>query len=242
MTEFLYGIHPALETLAAGRRRVHRAWLADRDAGNRLRALRAAFSRHSLDVSTTTRETLRRLSGSTEHQGVVIETDAYPYAGLDGLGEPSRVLLMDNVEDPQNVGAVLRSALFFGWRAVLLSARGVPGVYPSVVKASAGASEHLSVARDRPANRYFGWLRQHGYTVAVLETGGKTAPEELALRSPAKLALVLGGEHRGVGQYIRMHADAIVGLAGCGPVTSLNASVAAGIILHRLAEKEIAKS
>ncbi len=237
MTEYLYGIHPVLETVKAGRRSVQRAWLADRDAGGRLRAVRAALVQGGVATTTAGRETLRRLCGSTEHQGTVVETTEYPYAGIDSLAALNRVVLLDNVEDPQNVGAVLRSALFFGWRGVLLSQRGVPGVYPSVVKASAGAADHLMIVRDRSANRYLRWLLEHDFTVAVLDAAGTTTPETLAAAPPARLALVLGGEHRGVGQYIRMNADYIVGMPGQGPVTSLNASVAAGIVLHRLAEE-----
>ncbi len=236
MQEYVHGIHPVLELLGAGRRTIRRAWLAERDAsGGRLGALRSAFEKKQLTVASADRETLRRLCGSAEHQGVVVETDAYPYVEVETLESLDRLVLLDNVEDPQNVGAVLRSALFFGWRGVLLSVRGVPGVYPSVVKASAGASEHLMITRDRSANRYLRWLRDHDYTVAVLDAAGTTTPETLAAQGICRLVLVLGGEYRGVGHYIRMNADYTVGIAGRGPVTSLNASVAAGIVLHRLA-------
>lgn len=236
MQEYIHGVHPVLELMRAGRRPVRRAWIAERDVGGgRLGALRTAFEKKQVTVTSANRETLRRLCGSAEHQGVVVETDGYPYVDIEALESMNRLVLLDNVEDPQNVGAVLRSALFFGWRGVLLSQRGVPGVYPSVVKASAGASEHLMINRDRSANRCLRWLHDHGYAVAVLDGAGTTTPESLASQGIARLALVLGGEHRGVGHYIRMNADYTVGIAGRGPVTSLNASVAAGIVLHRLA-------
>ncbi len=234
--EYIYGIHPVTEALKAGRRRVRCAWLASSDSGGRLRQVRALLGQRAIPVETADRERLQRRCQSAEHQGVVLETDAYPYADSDALEALNRIVLLDNVEDPQNVGAVLRSALFFGWRGILLSVRGVPGVYPSVVKASAGASEHLLICRDRSANRWLQWLRERAFTVGVLDAAGPDALDRVAVAAPARLALVLGGEHRGVGQYIRMHADYRLGIPGQGPVDSLNASVAAGIALSRLAK------
>ncbi len=168
------------------------------------------------------------------HQGVVLETDPYPYASLGALQGAGRLLLMDNVEDPQNVGAILRSAEIFGWRDVLLANRGVPEIYPSVVKASSGATEHLRIARDRTATDYVRALLPLGFTLAALDARGSDALEPLGARPPAKLLLVIGGEHRAVGQHILNQAHYRLRIPQRGRITSLNASVAAGIALYTL--------
>ncbi len=236
MREYLYGVHPVLEMLRAGRREARRAWLTQPVQGARLREICALLKNRRIPAEAAERSLLQRLCKSAEHQGVVVETTGYPYVDIEVLASFKRLLLLDNIEDPRNVGAVLRSALFFGWHGIMLSLRGVPGVYPSVMKTSAGAADYLSITRDRSANRYFRWLREYGYTICVLDAAGERMPDDIAGSSRTeRLALVVGGEHRGVGQYIRMNADHVIGIKGCGPIDSLNASVAAGIALCRLA-------
>ncbi len=233
--EHLYGINPAFEALRAGRRTIRAAYFGPGgEGGSRRRKLTELLAAAGVPVQPADKRRLFQLCGATEHQGVVLEVSPYPYAALEELQAASRLLLVDNVEDPQNVGAILRSAEVFGWRDVLLANRGVPEVYPSVVKASSGAAEHLRIARDHTATEYVRRLLPLGFTLAALDGRGTDALDDLAARPPEKLLLVIGGEHRAVGQHLLNQARYRVAIRQQGRITSLNASVAAGIALYAL--------
>ena len=219
-TEYIYGINPAFEVVRARRRK-----------------LTELLNETKVPVTVTDKHHLFNLCRTKEHQGVVLEAEPYPYASLEGLQEANRLLLIDNVEDPQNVGAILRSAEIFGWHDVLLANRGVPEIYPSVVKASSGATEYLRIARDHTANEYVKALLPLGFTLVALDAHGKEDLRRLSERNPNKILLVIGGEHRAVGQHILNQAHHIVNIPQQGRITSLNASVAAGIALFMLQPK-----
>ncbi|MCC5806363.1 MAG: RNA methyltransferase [Opitutales bacterium] len=234
--EFLYGLNPAFEALIAGRRRFHGAYINAATAGSgRLRKLTERIEAGGIPVEWSDKGRLQQLCGSREHQGVVLRTSLYPYTPHDDLLTAGRVLLLDNVEDPHNVGAILRSAEVFGFSEVLLPLKGVPEIYPSVAKVSAGAVEHMRIARDCTANRYAMQALERGYHIAALDAKGAVELREFAARPPDKLLLVIGGEDRGVGQYILNQAHTTLRLDQAGRVNSLNASVAAGIAMFALA-------
>ena len=234
--EFLYGINPAFEVVRADRRTVNAAFLNDAARGNpRLKRLSAFLQRRHIPVEWTSRERLFRLCRHREHQGVVLQVGRYPYCPYGKLFDARRLLLLDNVEDPQNVGAILRSAEVFGFHSVLLAARGVPPVYPSVVKASAGACEFLSISRQLGANNAFRRSRENDYVVIALDAKGDCDLGDLIELADRKVMLVVGGEDRSVGQYILQRADYVVRLRQHGRVNSLNTSVAAGIAMFALA-------
>lgn len=233
--EHIHGMNPAFEVIRARRRRIHKAYLQQGlEASARMKKLASSLKAMAVPVEQVTKQRLFQLCRSSEHQGIVLTADPYPYVPFESLLTCPRLLLLDNVEDPQNVGAILRSAEVFGWEAVLLSARGVPAVYPSVVKASAGATEYLRIARDRAANAYVKPLLEKGYTLVALDEHGKENIQTIRDRVFEKLLLVVGGEHRSVGQHILNQARHIVGIHQRGHIQSLNASVAAGIALFLL--------
>jgi 23S rRNA (guanosine2251-2'-O)-methyltransferase len=235
-TEYLYGLNPAWECLRAGRRRIFEALFNAATADSpRLRKLRDRLAAAGVPLSLTDKGRLHQLCGSTEHQGVLLKVARYPYLPAAELYGAERLLLLDNVEDPHNVGAILRSADVFGFHDVLLPVRGVPEIYPSIAKVSAGAVEHLRIARDAAANRYAERAREAGFHIAALDAGGKVELRAFAATAPEKLLLVIGGEDRSVGQYILNMADAVVRLDQHGRINSLNASVAAGIAMFALA-------
>ena len=235
MKEYLYGINPAFEVVRAGRRKVYCVYIAEttRAAGRTIKLLEL-LKKAGVKAEFANKRRLFDLCRTTEHQGVVVEAESYPYASFAELLDQKRLLLLDNIEDPQNIGAILRSAEVFGWRHVLLSNRGTPEVYASVVKAGAGATEYLQVARDHSANYYVREAIRNDFTIVALDSAGKTALDELALESGARTMLVVGGEHSGVGQLILNTAHYVVKIPISGKISSLNASVAAGIAMHDL--------
>jgi len=233
--EFIYGLNPCFEALRAGRRRFYDALINENTKDSpRLKKLIELLKRNAVPVGYTDKGRLTQLCGSHEHQGAVIRSGLYPYVEWESLFDEQRLLLLDNVEDPHNVGAILRSAEIFGFGGVFLPTKGVPEVYPSVVKVSAGAAEFMKIARDRESNKYAREAKERGYKILVLDAKGSTLLDSLNGMPDEKLLLVVGGEDKGVGQFILNMADHVVSIEQCGKVNSLNASVAAGIAMHSL--------
>ncbi|NDV61202.1 RNA methyltransferase [Puniceicoccales bacterium CK1056] len=234
-TEYLYGLNPAFECLRAGRRKVHEAFINELTANSaRLKTLRRLLDERDIRVNLTDKGRLHQLSASTEHQNVVMKVDRYPYVTHTECLAAERVLLLDNVEDPHNVGAILRSAEVFGFHHILLPTKGVPEVYPSVAKVSAGSVEFLNIARDCNSVTYVQKALDAGYCVAALDAKGSVQLEEFAKDTHNPLLVVIGGEDKGVGQFILNHATATLAIPQSGKINSLNASVAASITLYAL--------
>ena len=234
-TEFLYGLNPAFECLKAERRKIFQVHINERSSHmGRIKVLAKRFEEKDVPIDWTDKGRLHQLTGSTEHQNVVIKVSRYPYVDHTSLLDKPRLLLLDNVEDPHNVGAILRSAEVFGFHGIFLPIKGVPEVYPSVSKVSAGAVEFLPIARDCNANTYVQTAIESGYHVASLDAKGKVDLETLSASAPEKLLLVIGGEDKGVGQFIINNSDSVLALPQSGKINSLNASVAAGIAMFEL--------
>lgn len=138
--EYVYGINSCFEVIRGGKRKIYQVYLGEKNVNNpRIKKLIEVLDKKEIPHEWVTKERLNQLSGSTDNQGAVMKTSLYKYEGLESVIGAKRILLLDNVEDPHNVGAVLRSAEIFGFKSVLLPVRGVPEIYPSVIKVSAGA-------------------------------------------------------------------------------------------------------
>lgn len=234
-TEYVYGVNPAFELIRGSRRRAYKLFINQSAVeAPRLKKLADFARRENIPVQSVEKGRLFDMCRSHDHQGAVVETEAYPYAELDGIWEEKRLLLLDNIEDPHNLGAILRTAEVLGFRAVCLPTKGVPGVYPSVVKVSAGATEHLQIVRQRNANQYARKAAESGYRIFALDAKGKLDLPDLAAQKPERYMLVVGGEDKSVGQFILNMADHIVAIPQAGKVGSLNASVSAAIAMYAL--------
>lgn len=234
--EYVYGINPCFELIRGGKRQVKEVLLNEAIQGNRrLKKLSELAAQREIPVNWVSKERLTQLSGSREHQGAVARTSLYRYTKWDEIQNgANRLLLLDNVEDPNNTGAILRSAEVFGFHDVLLPIKGVPEIYPSVVKTSAGASEHLRISREMTANNYVQKARDAGFYIAALDAKGDRELREFARDLPDRLLLVIGGEDKSVGQFILNQADCVIRIDQKGRVNSLNASVAAGLAMYLL--------
>ncbi len=231
--EYIYGINPAFEVVRAGRRNVSQAWLSESSARNpRLKKLEEVLKRSEIPVEWVEKGRVRDLSESKDNQGVVLKCSAYPYVPFEELLTADRIMVLDNVEDPHNVGAILRSAEIFGFKQVALPQNNVPEVYPSIVKVSAGATEFLQICKESNANLYVKRLKESGFVLVALDGSGKINMREAAEQISGRIALVIGGEDKGVGQFILNQADYVVSIPQSGRINSLNASVAAGIALY----------
>lgn len=233
--EFLYGLNPAFECLRAGRRRIHEAYLNEQSADSqRLKSLQRLLREQKIRMHFTDKGRLHQLSGSGEHQNVVLKADRYGYSDHDTCLSADRILLLDNVEDPHNVGAILRSAEVFGFHHILLPTKGVPEIYPSVAKVSAGAVEFLHIARDCNSVTYVKKAIERGIHVAALDAKGKTPLDAFAESMDLPVLVVIGGEDKGVGQFILNHAHTTLAIPQSGRINSLNASVASSLTLYAL--------
>jgi 23S rRNA (guanosine2251-2'-O)-methyltransferase len=234
--EYIYGLNPAFEVVRAGRRPVYEAWLnTDASDQPRMQKLLQVFKRADIPVQWVEKGRLNDLAGSRDHQGVVIKTRPYPYQNSDTLWSRSRYLVLDNVEDPHNVGGILRSAEIFGFNTVFLSEKNVPDIYPSVVKVSAGATEFLDIAKDRLAEAYVRNAKERGISVLALDEEAGTDIHNVRTKLPAgPLMVVIGGEDMAVSDAVLGLADFRVSIMQHGRIHSLNAAVAAGIALYEL--------
>lgn len=233
--ERIYGINPVFEAVRAGRRQIIRVWLNREGMNNpRQKKLAGFLGAKNIPIEWCDKAKLFDLCGTREHQGAVLDAGPFPYTPYaELLGQP-RLLLLDSIEDPHNVGAIMRSAEVFGWKNILLPRRGAPLVIPSVAKSSAGACEYLNIAVNCAPNQYVKIALEEGYHVAALDGSGKTSLDDILEASPEKLLLVAGGENSGVSQFILNCATYIAAIPQYGHVNSLNASVAAGIALYTL--------
>ena len=239
MSELLAGRQAVREALRANRRRIYRLWLTSDDMDKtgitgEIIALAEARNLPVKPVNGTLFETLSEQR--VNHQGVALETDGYPYTDLDAIlrakTESPLLLILDHIQDPQNLGTLIRTAEAVGVDGLLLPDRRAAGVTPAVSNASAGAVEHLPVAQVTNLNRTIEQLKKKGVWVVGLDTGDDAISLDKAdLTGP--LALVVGGEGSGLSRLTREKCDFIVQLPMVGQVESLNASVAGSIVLYQ---------
>lgn len=239
--EWIVGRNPVFEVLRAKRRTPFRLWVARgaEEKGRLADAIRLGRER-KLSIEYVPRQQLDGIDES--HQGVALEVSAYPYSSLQDIleraaqrGQPLFVLILDVIQNPQNLGSLLRTAEVVGVHGVLIPLARAAGVTPAVVTASAGASEHLLVA---PANlsQAITALKEAGAWVIGLEGSDAAAPIEQA-RLDGPLALVVGSEGEGMRALTRRSCDVVVRLEMHGQIESLNAAVAGSIALYMASQR-----
>ena len=225
----LAGIHPVAEALKAGRP-LERILVAKGAGGPRLQEIIDLARQSSVPLRFEPRPALDRLAGSAAHQGVVALGAAQKYLPLDQIAVNAKMLVfLDGVEDPHNLGAIIRTAHAAGADAVVIPERRAAGLTDVVAKAAAGALEHLPVVRVGNLNRALDEVKQQGYTVYGLDERGPVDYDQAEYKSPA--ALVLGGEGKGLHEMVRKRCDQVLRIPMTGKISSLNVSVAAGIVL-----------
>lgn len=239
LVEALYGTNAVRETLRAGRRTCRRLLVAaDARPDRELAEITRLAERRHCPVEAHHRDQLGRICRSREHQDVVLEASAYPYLSLAEIsraaqeaGPAALLLVLDRVQDPQNVGTLLRTAEAVGVQGVVLPEREAAAITPAVVRASAGACEFLRIARVGNLVPAIAALKEAGLWVLGLEEDPSASPYT-AVDWQRPLAIVVGSEGFGLRRLVRESCDELVRLPMRGRIGSLNAAVAGSVILY----------
>ncbi len=235
-TEVLYGFHAVKEALAAGRRTPVELYLDRRHAASdRLKSLQASAGARGAVIRMLSAEQLAALTGAAPAPAVALRASAYPLAELAEIAAaagPEPVLALDCILDPHNLGAIIRAALCAGAAAVLIPKDRAAPPTPAVSKISAGALEHIRLVQVTNLVRALEELKSGGRWVAGLDAMAPRSVFDSDLTVP--LALVIGGEARGMRPLVRRTCDLMVAIPQSGAIDSLNAATAAAVALYEI--------
>lgn len=235
--EVLFGFHPVTEALIAGRRTIH-SLMVDRDtlSERQARAVKLAEEK-KIPWDPRTPEQIRSACGSDQHQGIAALASPLPNDAVEAVVADAQaalrhplLVLLDGIVDPNNLGAIVRTAHCAGADALLVPKDRAAGATPVVSKVSAGAMEHTRLCRVTNLAGSIQWLKKKGFWVAGLAMEGEQTLFQADLKGP--LALVIGGEGRGLRRLVREYCDFLISIPLCGRVDSLNASAAAAVVLY----------
>ncbi|MCR5414433.1 MAG: 23S rRNA (guanosine(2251)-2'-O)-methyltransferase RlmB [Kiritimatiellae bacterium] len=239
--EWIYGRNPVEEALAAGRRTASEIILPPQfpDEDDQIQRIRDEAKSRRLVIRTMDRDQLDRLVKGAHHQGVALKTTGYPYAGFEEIlsavedDENAIVVVLDHLEDPQNVGSILRTACAVGVAGVVIPEDRACGITPAAVRASAGGAEHLKVAHVVNLVRAMEKLKEAGIWFTGLDWGGDAKPyTEIDFKG--RSGLVVGAEGAGISRLVRENCDFIAELPMPGGFESLNAGVASAVALYEI--------
>jgi 23S rRNA (guanosine2251-2'-O)-methyltransferase len=237
MSEVIYGINAVQEALRSRGRGIHYVAIARERQDERVQRIIDAARDAGISVRLLPREELGRIARTDLHQGVVAMATGRAYADIDDLlekrrGERAFLVVLDGIEDPHNLGAIIRTADAAGADGVVIPERRAASVTATVSKASAGASEHVPIARVTNIARTLDELKQRNvWTVGLDERGEKSYDEVDYL---IDCALVLGAEGHGLHDLVRRKCDFLVSIPMLGQVPSLNVSVAAAVVMYEI--------
>ena len=238
--EFIIGRNPVLEALKSGRD-INKLWIAEGSQGGSMGQITQLAKRNGVLVQFVPKKKIDQMVDGI-HQGVAAQVAAYQYAELDDLfnlaekrNESPFFLLLDELEDPHNLGSIMRTADAIGAHGIIIPKRRSVGLTATVAKASTGAIEHVPVARVTNLSRTIDELKDRG--VWIVGTDAKESDDYRNLDGGMPLTLVIGSEGKGMSRLIREKCDFLVQLPMVGHVTSLNASVAASLLMYEVYRK-----
>jgi 23S rRNA (guanosine2251-2'-O)-methyltransferase len=229
------GVNPVREALRA-HRPLDKVLISKGSAGPRIQEIIELCRSQSIPVRFEPRGLLDHASNSAPHQGVIAFGSAHSYVELNEVLKDAKLLVvLDGVEDPHNLGAIVRTAHAAGASAVVIPERRAAPLTDTVAKAAAGALEYLPVARITNVSQALENLKQQGFWIYGLDGHGAALYDQIEYNTPT--AIVLGGEGKGLHQGVQKHCDLLVRIPMAGAVSSLNVSVAAGVVLFEWRRK-----
>ena len=233
MDNRIVGVHAVYEALRSGSPTLERIHIARETHSPKLKEILELARERSVQIRYDDRVVIDRLAAGAVHQGIVAIGGTLAYASVDSIFSgtaPPLVVILDGVEDPHNLGAVIRTSEACGASGVIVPERHAAPLTAAVVKASAGAAAHVPVARVKNLVSSIEDLKRRGLWIVGVDASGDRLWNEYDYSGPA--AFVLGGEHRGIRRLVREHCDVVVRLPMLGKISSLNISVAAGVVLY----------
>jgi len=231
----VYGIHPVEELFADNPARISRLHLLKGANTGPINGLVALARQHKIPFVFEPRPRLDDLVDTDKHQGVVAQVSLMPYEGLDALltraadHTPGLVMVLDQVSDPRNLGAVLRTAEAAGCHGLIIPKRRAAAMTPLVAKVSAGACFHLPICRVDNSSAALDTLKREGFWIFGLDAAGDSPIDQTDFSAPT--ALVMGGEGDGIRPLVARHCDQLLNIPLVGRTNSLNISVAAGVAI-----------
>lgn len=241
-TELVLGRNPVVECLRAKVPATALYVALGTEADERLTESVQIAADRGISILEVQRHDLDRMSNNALHQGLALQVPPYDYAHPDDLlkavrdsGEPGLLVALDNISDPRNLGAIVRSVAAFGGHGVVIPQRRSASVTAVAWRTSAGAAARTPVARATNLTRTLKSYADAGFQVVGLDAGGDTSLDELEGTGP--MVVVVGSEGKGLSRLVRENCDAVVSIPMAGPTESLNASVAAGVVLAEIARQ-----
>ncbi|PFK23558.1 23S rRNA (guanosine(2251)-2'-O)-methyltransferase RlmB [Bacillus cereus] len=239
-SEYIIGRNPVIEALRSGRD-INKIWIAEGAAKGQVQIVLALAKENKIILQHAPKKKLDQLVEGN-HQGVIAQVAAYQYAELEDLfkvaekrNEDPFFLILDEIEDPHNLGSIMRTADATGAHGIIIPKRRAVGLTASVAKASTGAIEYIPIARVTNLSRTIDELKERGLWIAGTDAKGKTDYRNLDGTMP--IGLVIGSEGKGMSRIIGEKCDFLITLPMVGKVTSLNASVAASLLMYEVYRK-----
>lgn len=236
------GRNAVLEAFRSGRT-IDKLFVLDGCKDGPVQSIMREAKKHDTIVNFVTKERLDQLSETKKHQGVIAMAAAYGYSTVDEIlahaeekGEPPFLVLLDNIEDPHNLGAIIRTANLAGAHGVIIPKRRAVGLTATVAKASAGAINYTPVAKVTNLTQTIKELKEKGIWFVCADMGGTTM-YDLDLKGP--IGLVIGNEGEGVGKLVKENCDFIASIPMRGDIDSLNASVACGVLSFEIVRQRM---
>ena len=237
------GKHAVIEAFRSGKT-IDKIFIQDGCKDGPMETIKREAKKHDCIIRFVTKERLNQMSGTGKHQGVIAYAAAYEYARVEDIlklakekGEAPFIILLDNIEDPHNLGAIIRTANLAGAHGVIIPKNRAAGLTAAVVRASAGALNYTPVAKVTNLTQTMEELKKQGLWFVCADMDG-TPMYQLDLKGP--IGLVIGSEGEGVGRIVKKSCDFVASIPMKGDIDSLNASVAAGVLTYEIVRQRLA--
>lgn len=240
----LYGKHPIIELSSAKRRKIQKLYFARKNKDQDLHELLAKLSKSNISIIERSREDLDELVSGANHQGLVAEVDGFPYTSQEEMlariakNERSLCLALDQVQDPQNLGSILRSAYAFGVTEVLILKERACEITAAVAKASAGACEHMNIAKVPNLVQCLKNFQEAGFWSVGLDMNGKDSLPKF--KFPEKTVLILGSEGFGMRRLTQKNCDFSLRIPQRSQLNSLNVGTASALVIYEWSQQNLA--
>ncbi|MBP2024834.1 23S rRNA (guanosine(2251)-2'-O)-methyltransferase RlmB [Peptoniphilus stercorisuis] len=241
MKEYIYGRNPVIEVLK--NRKVDKLYIQKGDKEGSIKKIYALAKEQSILITETNKKKLDEMSKGENHQGIVALVSGFEYSSLDEIidscDENGRVLILERIEDPHNLGAIARSAEAAGFNGIIIPKHGSVYVNDAVYKTSAGAIENIKVTIETNLSQAIDKLKENNFWVYGTDMGEESYSDT---DLTGRVAIVIGNEGRGIGHSVKKNCDKIISIPMKGSINSLNASCAASIIMFEVLRQENEKN